>query len=42
VRNKIGIGNSENRNDIGILRTSKTEVRRGKYTGNSRNLKYDQ
>jgi hypothetical protein len=40
IGNKIGIGNSGIGNDIGISETSKTKVRRGKYTGNGRNLKY--
>jgi hypothetical protein len=41
IRNEIENGNSGNGNDIGISETSKTEVRRRKYIGNGRNLKYD-
>jgi hypothetical protein len=32
IGNEIGNGNSRNENDIGISETSKTKVRRGKYT----------
>jgi hypothetical protein len=41
IGNKIKNGNSGNGNDIGISETSETKVWCGKYTGNSRNLKYD-
>jgi hypothetical protein len=36
------IEKSNSRNVIGILKTSETKVRYKKYTGNGRNLKYNQ
>jgi hypothetical protein len=36
------IENSSSRNIFGILKTSETKVRYKKYTGNGRNLKYNQ
>jgi hypothetical protein len=41
IRNKIENGNSGSGNDIGISKTSKTEVRYRKYIGNGWDLKYD-
>jgi hypothetical protein len=38
---KIENGKSRHGNDIGILKTSETKVRCGKYTGDDQNLKYD-